>query len=124
MTERDERTRTVYRESACLFCGGTEMTGEHLLAAWLMRAAQRTRRPRINTVRQDRTTGDVEWTHGERQDVAEVACRACNNGWMARLDWSASSVLKPIVRNESAVTLDRATQRDVAGWAVKTAMVN
>jgi hypothetical protein len=119
-----ERSRVVYREETCLFCGSTQVTEEHLIAAWLFRAAQRSRRPRINIIRQNRKSGESEDYYGIRQDTAEVSCRNCNNGWMSRLDNAAASVLKPLVQGEAPILLDAEQQRAVAAWALKTVIIN
>jgi hypothetical protein len=124
MDSASRRSRIVYREASCLFCGASEVTEEHLIAAWLFRAVQRTRRPRINILRQNRTSGEFQDYYGIRQDTAEVSCRSCNNGWMSRLDNAAAEALKPLVRGEASVLLNSKQQDAVAAWAVKTIMVN
>jgi hypothetical protein len=124
MDEGLRSSRVVYRESTCLFCGAPEVTEEHLIAAWIFRAVQRTRRPRINILRQNRKSGEFQDYYGIRQDTAEVSCRSCNNGWMSRLDNAAAEALKPLVRGEAPVLLKAKQQEEVAAWAVKTIMVN
>lgn len=119
-----EKTRVVYRESQCLFCGHPEVTGEHLVAKWVHSAFQRTKKPTLTTMRQNLETGDWDDYFGVRQDVAAVACQACNGGWMGRLDNAASIALKPAIRTGTSVLLDQQQQTDVAAWVVKTVIVN
>jgi hypothetical protein len=55
-------------------------------------------------------------------NTAKVLCAGCNNGWMSRLETDARQAMLPMIWGESAV-LDRDTQRTLAAWAVKTAIV-
>lgn len=122
--ERPSSVRRVFELPACVFCGSPDVSKEHLLAAWLFRSIQKTRRPRMTVMRRSLDTGTVEDRYGEEQDAAAVACVACNTGWMSRLDGGAALVLKPLVRGDGPVVLTPAQQRDVAAWTVKTIIVN
>jgi hypothetical protein len=122
--DNESSVRRIFELPACVFCGSGDVSKEHLLAAWVFRSVQRTRRPRINVMRRSLNTGDIDHRYGEAQDAAAVACTTCNNGWMSRLDEAAALVLKPLVRGEGPVVLAPAQQRDVATWAVKTIIVN
>ena len=117
------KTRVVFREKACIFCGSGELTEEHLIPSWVFRAVQRTRTPKINVIRTNRKTGKSEDRFGIQQDTAEVVCASCNNGWMSRLD-AAAEALKPLIRAERPVLLDKKQQGAVAAWALKTVIVN
>lgn len=119
-----EKTHVVFRESACLFCGSSDVTEEHLIAAWVFRAVQQTRKPKINVIRTNRSTGQSVDRYGIQQDTAEVSCRSCNNGWMSRLDNAAAEVLKPLLRANAPVNLSEKQQIAVAAWCLKTVMVN
>jgi hypothetical protein len=121
-----EKTRVVYREAECIFCGSTDMSEEHLLADWMFRAVQARRRPRprINLIRQNRESGEFEDYYGSRLDTAEVCCGVCNNGWMSQLDNAASRALKPLVRGRRPVLLGPDEQTEVSAWCVKTVTVN
>ena len=100
------------------------MTEEHLLADWAYRAFSKSRKPkglflgRIIGPEQMRIDPD-----GEPVPTAKVICRACNNGWLSRIDNAAADVLKPLVRGEHAVVLDREGQTAVAAWIYKTALI-
>jgi hypothetical protein len=118
-----ERTRSVFDLDRCIFCGGAEMTQEHLISDWVFRAVQKSRHPRITYLRQS-DSGDTESQHGPTQLAATVLCRPCNNGWVAELDNAASRLLKPIVCATGPVTLSPQEQRSVGAWALKTAIVN
>jgi hypothetical protein len=86
--------------------GSGDVTKEHLMADWVFRALQRTRRPRMNVIRRS-DTGRGESQYGEQQLAATASCGECNNGWMADLDNKASRLLKPLVRGTGDVRLDR-----------------
>lgn len=100
------------------------MTEEHLIASWVFRAVQQTRTPKINVIRTNRVTGKSKDRYGIQQDTAEVVCGSCNNGWMSRLDNAAATVLKPLIRADTPVDLNKMHQAAVAAWCVKTVMVN
>jgi len=117
------RVRSIFSLPECIFCGSSDVTKEHLLADWVPRAIQRTRRPRLNFIRHFES-GRTEDQYGEQQLAATVTCRECNNGWMADLDNGASQLLKPLARGTDDVHLDSDGQRIVAAWAFKTVIVN
>jgi hypothetical protein len=119
----EERIRSVFDLDRCIFCGGGEMTQEHLIADWVFRAVQRSRHPRLTYLRQSES-GHSESQHGPTQLAATVLCRPCNNGWVAGLDNAASRLLKPIVCATGPVTLSQEGQRIVGAWALKTVIVN
>lgn len=107
-----------------MFCVCDEMTREHLLADWIYRAFQKSRKPTITPMQRH---GDGPWQfgeHGRADQCASVLCRACNNEWASTLDLRASDLLKPLVRGGEPFTLDPRQQRDAARWCVKTVMVN
>jgi len=49
-------------------------------------------------------------------------CRACNNGWMSRLESRAKPVIESLIDDRLDV-LDLQSMASIAAWAVKTAMV-
>ena len=55
--------------------------------------------------------------------TAKVICRACNNEWLSGIDDAAARVLKPLIRGEQEVALDRAGQTAVAAWIYKCALI-
>jgi hypothetical protein len=117
------RVRSVFAMEACIFCGSPNVTKEHLLPEWVPRAFQRSRRPRINVMRQS-DAGRNETQYGPQQLAAKVSCRECNNGWMAQLDNRASQLIKPLVQGRRDVHLDPPARRELAAWALKTVVVN
>jgi hypothetical protein len=119
-----QRVVARFAREHCLFCGAQPVTKEHLIAAWVFRAIQRTRRPRLNHLRQSIDSGESTWSYGQHEEAAGVACRGCNTGWMSQSDQAASRLLKPVLQRRYDVVLDAEGRRAVALWTVKTVMVN
>jgi len=119
-----QRVVARFTRDDCLFCGAQPVTKEHLIAAWVFRAIQRTRRPTLNHLRQNIDSGVSTWSYGEHEEAAGVACQGCNTGWMSQSDQAASRLLKPLLQRRYDAVLDAAERRLVALWTVKTVMVN
>lgn len=110
--------------AACVFCGDTEMSQEHLIADWATRAFTRSRRPPLLAAVLTRDHGPTRLTSlSPHVLTAGVTCRSCNNGWIATLDREASHFAKPLIRGDAPVTLGPAHQTVLAAWLVKTAVV-
>jgi hypothetical protein len=110
---------------ACIFCGGDDMTEEHLVADWVLRAFAKSRKPAGGFRGTYRDWGSgLKVTADEPIDTAKVVCRPCNNEWLSRIDTAASEVLKPLIRGHGgSVQLDRDGQEAVAAWLFKTALI-
>jgi hypothetical protein len=112
---------TVIRElDACVFCGATDMTEEHLIADWAHRAFAQRRRP-TGFFRGSVVDSALQLHDDDPIVTAQVICRSCNNGWVSRIDNAASQVLRPLIRGQSEVALARDGQTAVAAWVYKTA---
>jgi hypothetical protein len=108
----------------CIFCGSTEkLTYEDTWPEWT--------RPSTRTLpgkkaRQSLYTYDVLT---ERPNIVgkmprlrrRIVCRACNNGWMSRLENATKPLLEPLIfgRSHELSSRDRMV---LATWAVKTAV--
>ena len=106
----------------CTFCGGGNLTKEHVLPRWLSKV-----------VSFDNSTGelrgDAEYNEvarrsipispGERQ-VRNV-CAGCNQGWMSDLETATEPVLTPLILGEER-TLTAEEVDVLALWAAKTAV--
>jgi hypothetical protein len=119
-----QRVISRFEREHCLFCGAQPVTKEHLIAAWVFRAVQGMRRPRLNHLRQNIDSGESTWSYGQQEEAAAVARTACNTGWMSESDRAASLLLKPVLRRRYDVALDAEGRRALALWTVKTIMVN
>lgn len=115
---------TVLRElDRCLFCDGTDMTEEHLIADWAHRAFARKRKPDSSLRGAFVGPGRLRLDDGDATATAKVICRECNNQWLSQIDNDAAKVLRPLIRGEREVALDRAAQDAVAAWIYKTALI-
>jgi hypothetical protein len=108
--------------AACVFCGGTEMSEEHLIAHWVHRAFARKRKP-TDSFRATIKGTAMRLEDGDADVTAKVICRSCNNGWVARIDNAAAGVARPLIRGLEQVALDRAGQTAFAAWIYKTALM-
>lgn len=54
--------------------------------------------------------------------ITAPVCTSCNSGWMSRLESRVKRTLGPVVLTEEQSAIDGAGVRDLARWAVKTAM--
>ncbi|HEY4934600.1 MAG TPA: hypothetical protein VII23_23790 [Terriglobales bacterium] len=54
--------------------------------------------------------------------TVKSVCRNCNNGWMHRLEDETIPIMGPMLSEQSSF-LDVVSQRTIAAWALKTAMV-
>jgi hypothetical protein len=117
-------TSVVRELDRCVFCDDTDMSEAHLIADWAHRAFARKRKP--DTFLSGTFSGSSEFrvhTVATQSRLAKVICRTCNNGWLSKSDNAASQVLRPLVRGEREMRLDRAQQRAVAAWIYKTALI-
>jgi len=107
----------------CIFCGGTEMSEEHIVADWVLRAFVRSRKPGPGLAGTFTAPDTLRVEAAEPVQTAEVTCKDCNNGWLALIDNAAAQVLKPLIRGESDVELDTDGQTAFAAWIYKCALI-
>ncbi len=104
---------------ACVFCGSTDLSGEHVMPKWLSTIGFDLR-PRLYEV------GPLNripkrWTSTPFTMTVKVVCKACNSGWMAQLEEMAKDVLTPLVVG-APMRLDADHQTVIASWSHKTAL--
>jgi hypothetical protein len=134
------RTDADATPRACVFCGSSDLSREHVLPRWLWRHAHgsddvapplvdKHTPPEMVEVPQWITDGSPsrlpvgkKATVVSRAITVKVVCRDCNHGWIYRLEADAKSTLLRIFANGSwrlspdeIVTLQR--------WAAKTTMM-
>lgn len=112
---------------ACIFCGTKgNKSKEHLWPEWMHEFLGA--EGNGNNVRESDTYRDTAHKDNkklERQGYLfttkfRVVCRACNNGWMSRLEEEAKPSLIPLVKGK-AICLNEVEQNIVAKWiAMKT----
>jgi hypothetical protein len=70
---------TSFRElDECIFCGDSDMTEEHLIAAWVLRAFHRQRKPDAGLSGSFVGPGQMRLSPEEPISTAKVVCRSCN----------------------------------------------
>ncbi len=107
----------------CIFCGDEEVSEEHIIAAWALRAFGRSRKPDRGFAGTFTAADTLKVEAAKPVQTAGVTCRPCNNGWLSLIDNDAARVLKPLIRGESEVELDRAGQTAFAAWIYKCALI-
>ncbi len=106
---------------ACIFCGGQGSTKED---AWPPRWLTK-RFPASESAHVQAERGGVplgEWYTFKPNIRVGFVCVVCNNGWMSRLEESASRIIAPLFEQQQH-TIDVRSLPTLAAWAVKTAMV-
>jgi hypothetical protein len=107
----------------CIFCGDSDMTEEHLIAAWVLRAFHRQRKPDPGFSGGFVGPNQMRLSTEEPISTAKVICRSCNNEWLSVIDNAAADVLKPLIRGDDTVTLDGDGQAVFAAWIYKCALI-
>lgn len=106
---------------ACIFCGASPTTKEHLLPEWLAREIQASD---LN-VKWTRPDGTKSWRGPDDSFGTTVSCACgenCNNGWMSRLEDQVRPILGPMATGQRR-HLPPVEQAVLARWAWKTAIV-
>lgn len=122
----------------CIFCGGAPVTREHLWPQWLSRSVgdgttlhvaqanerslRRWRQHAELEGRLVRTSEPKGQSSRQSDHVVKVACRACNNGWMARLEAEAKPVLLRLMTSRKERP-DPGEIDTLFRWLVKTTAV-
>ncbi|MGO9490496.1 MAG: hypothetical protein ACLQBB_15915 [Solirubrobacteraceae bacterium] len=107
---------------ACIFCGGTPLTKEHVVGRWARRFDKAAQASIVQIChREGRSREQNEWSALPYDRRARVVCAACNNGWMSQLESAASGLLHPDELDKRF--LPEAEQALLARWALKTALV-
>jgi hypothetical protein len=107
----------------CIFCGDQEVSEEHIIAAWALRAFARSRKPDRSFAGTFTAPDQLKVEAARPIQTAGVTCKACNNGWLSLIDNDAARVLKPLIQGESEVELDAAGQSAFAAWIYKCALI-
>jgi len=122
---------TKLPKRACIFCGGTNLSREHLFADWLTDGG-----PIVKTKTDTRTFGKIYWKPDPRREVrrypghsgsmtVKKVCERCNNEWMSDIDNVAKAVALPLISTQwnSRIMLTPEDQRILATWLTKIAIV-
>lgn len=112
------------KKRACLFCGDTELTREHVFPQWLLDECN---------IRKAKMDMEHHAFYGEKISerpltlnslINGLICRECNNGWLSQLE----SQVKPVLINllntsDNFVTLLKEHNKLLSMWAFKTAII-
>lgn len=115
--------RPVVRRKKCAFCGGRDLTAEHVLPRWLNEplGANVPLGYRHGTAGAKPDVGR-DWPTVGLTHTVKRFCRHCNNDWMAELEARAKPIVGPLVKGEGRL-LSVGNQALIALWAAKTVMV-
>jgi hypothetical protein len=109
--------------NACVFCGddSNALTDEHVFGDWIAELFGRDVEGVSQVVTAD---GSVKhWPSTGFSDVVKVVCKRCNETWMNDMELAVQPTLGPMMTKGWATTLSVPTQRHLAAWAIKTALV-
>jgi len=104
----------------CMFCRGRASSKEDALPLWLVR-----RLPTPNGVYVEAERGrnfTKRWKAAKHDLKVRFVCKACNNGWMSRLENRAKPIVEAIF-DRAISALSPTDQATLAEWAVKVSMV-
>lgn len=108
----------------CVFCGRAETTKEHVWPNW---AAKRMSDDGavdhyLNVVQGTESSAERSWPMKQFTLTVGAVCGTCNNGWMGRLERRVKPFFEASFDGKGS-PLDAGAQRDLAAWALKTAMM-
>jgi hypothetical protein len=98
------------------------MTGEHVWPKWLKGRFP----PAPKTVPHslETTSGGLrQWGAPPFNQTVRDVCHGCNTGWMSDLEVATQPILEPLLAGQTT-TLDENSQRILAAWGLKTAMMS
>jgi hypothetical protein len=108
----------------CIFCGAAETTKEHVWPNWAARRMSSVGPVDhwLHVVQDGEGDTDRSWPQKQFTLTVGAVCGTCNNGWMSKLEGR----LKPLFEaafDGKVTRLGASMQRDLAAWALKTAMM-
>ena len=126
----------MIRTKACIWCGGTKMSGEDVIPRWIGRTLKKMvpsgeqlwlsvdhKMPQVET-----STHKYHRKIGAASGPARhVVCDTCNRGWMKALE----DAVKPVIENmilgkvpEAGLTLSDSDIDIICRWVTKTSLIN
>lgn len=97
------------------------MSGEDVMPRWLRKATGLGSELGRHEVRMEQTVVRT-WPARVFTTRSGRVCRACNTGWMSRLEGRTIPILTPIIQGTSSAVLSAEQQATITLWALKTAM--
>lgn len=111
-------------ERACIWCGGTPLTAEHVWPRWIAKYLPEEKSPHHVVVEAEGEEQIVQF-RGERvpfSTTVKCVCEPCNTGWMHELETTAEKILAPLIEGKSQVWHEW-RQAIAATWALKTSIL-
>jgi len=108
---------------ACVFCNSTtsKISGEHVIPEWVAGLFPEEEQMTYGIVQGDGSLKDFQAR--PFQQTVNVVCKPCNTGWMSRLEGAVNPKLGPMIQSARVTRLTPRTQKLLAAWAVKTALM-
>src|SRR6185295_4734360 len=110
---------------ACIFCGEQASSKEDAWPPrWLTKRFIATESAHVEAERRGVSLG--KWRASGVNIRVGCVCAACNNGWMSRLEETASQIVEPLIVSlieQQKQGIDAKSLPTLAAWSVKTAMV-
>ena len=117
----------------CVFCGGGNLTKEHIWPNWLKPYIPRNALPISVHAMSLTATGPtgrfsirkpglLDRPGDSQSQRLRVVCRSCNNGWLSRMQQSAKPILIPYLDGQWP-SIPCVHQRILAAWATMFTMV-
>lgn len=103
----------------CVFCGNPGVSREHVLPRWLAVAFDRGDLQRGLHI----AASEVAVRRHEQRlldGTVKAVCKACNNGWMNRLEEGVRDFLPHMIKGHLAVSLTSQRLEALAAWSLKT----
>jgi hypothetical protein len=107
----------------CVFCGRSPDTKEHIFPRWLDRYLPNGRRQELEQARYGTGGYDITRSSVGLDFTVRKVCARCNGGWMSALEADSIDVLDPLITRLDLRLVSLQHQRQIAVWAVKTAMM-
>jgi hypothetical protein len=109
---------------ACVFCGRTPVTREHLWPDWMRRAygAEGAYPHDVSEEVDGASVNEREWNQPPFSLTVRAVCGSCNSGWMSTIETQAKPLLERLLQYQGR-RLHRREQRILASWALLKAIV-
>jgi hypothetical protein len=113
-------------QGKCIFCGGHDLTKEHIWAKWLNPYLPKyivNHTISFETIFPDRLVHETQLRSGSVQSGRlRRVCRSCNTGWMSNLQEETKPILLPLILGQNS-NLHRKAQSILSSWIAMFAMV-
>jgi hypothetical protein len=108
----------------CIFCSEEgDLSREHIFPQWLLREFNISK-SKLLMVHNNFGVNVSERKLTFNNFVNGLVCKTCNNGWMSQLEDKVKETLNSLMNFElRSVDLLKEKHKDIAKWAIKTAMV-